>query len=224
MPLDSAVGRFACDYMTETKPVLDYASPPQPPPRKLTLEESDGGLRVFFPVAPTWRYVLNIVGPFTLGGAQLVMIVDTIWVIYRAFGKVEVVEFMQLARGMLIALSVSGVLWWTCAAYSRRMYRRWGRVPRILTATKNGLALSRLGWWQMRERTWPAAEITAIDFRPIRGNINWKQTAGDLYVRRVKRRRLHFRLSSSDPQLPGYIAKQLALTLDRPLTSKPKFL
>jgi hypothetical protein len=84
----------------------------------------------------------------------------------------------------------------------------------VLTASREGLILSRLGIWRMRERRWPASEITAIELRPIRGNLNWRRTVADLYIRRQKGRPLHFRLSSADASLPARIAEQVRGILD----------
>jgi hypothetical protein len=69
----------------------------------------------------------------------------------------------------------------------------------------------------MRERWWPVSEIAAIELRPVKGNLNWTRTVADLYIRRQNGRRLRFRLSSPNAQLPGQIATGLAAALQRPL-------
>jgi hypothetical protein len=60
---------------------------------------------------------------------------------------------------------IGGLGWLGCAAYESWMYRRWGRVPRVLTTDAEGLAYSRLGWMRIRERKWPASELTGIELR-----------------------------------------------------------
>ncbi len=39
---------------------MEYVSPASAPPRTLTLEEVNGGIRILFPVMPNWAYVLSI--------------------------------------------------------------------------------------------------------------------------------------------------------------------
>ena len=118
----------------------------------------------------------------------------------------------SIAR-IAIVMCIDAVFWWGLAAYFWWKYRRWGRVPRVLGANDQGLALSRLGWRRMRQQIWPASDIKAIELRPVTGNLNWTRTVADLYIHRHKGRRLHFRLSSPDPQLPARIAEQLKSTL-----------
>jgi hypothetical protein len=96
-------------------------------------------------------------------------------------------------------------------AHSWWMYRRWGRVPRILTLSGNGLIFTRLGWHRMREKTWPINEITAIELRTVKFNLNWKRTVADLCFHRRTGRRLRFRLSSANAQLPNQIAQKFGL-------------
>jgi hypothetical protein len=114
---------------------------------------------------------------------------------------------------------IAALFWLAVAAHQAWMYHRWGRVPRVLTATGEGLVLSRLRWWRLRERKWLLNEITGIQLRPIKINLNPRRTAADLYIkRREGLRRLHFRLSSPDPHLPSQIAERVAAVLGFPLT------
>jgi len=105
------------------------------------------------------------------------------------------------------------VAWGLVAAYHWRMYRRWGRVPRVLAANREGMILTRLGWWRMRERRWAASEIAAVELRPTRLNPAWKRTEAWLYIHRQQGRRLCFHLPSTDSKLPGRIALCLATAL-----------
>jgi hypothetical protein len=114
---------------------------------------------------------------------------------------------------------ISALFWLAVAAHQGWMYHRWGRVPRVLTATGEDLVLSRLRWWRLRERKWMLNEITGIQLRPIHMNLNPRHTAADLYINRRKGlRRLHFRLSSPDPHLARQIAERMAAVLGLPLT------
>jgi len=211
--------------MTSIGPILDYHPVEQPPPRQLTLEETSGCVRVTFAVNPKWVYILPIaqavlIGCIKIAGALL--IVRLLWQVTHGSGRPPSRDIQFLARHIaatiLVSAGVAASLWWTSAGYYWWMYRRWGRVPRVLRADLEGLSYSRLGWWSMRERRWPANEITCVEFRTIKRNLNWRRTVADLYIRRRDRRRLRFRLSSSDPRLPGLIAQRLALTIGCPLT------
>lgn len=213
--------------MITVAPILAYKSPERPPPRNLTLEEADGIVRVSFTVMPTWVYVLDIAMTFTVGlikAAGGIAITYAAWrLVYRSGpppnpGSVALFRFWA-TRYLLLAVA-SAWFWWIFAAYKLRRYRHWGRVPRVLTASAGRLVLTRLGWWRMRERTWPADEIAGIELRRIRGNLNWKRTVADLYIRRHKGRPLRFRLSSSDSALPGQIAERIASAIGRALVTR----
>ncbi len=125
--------------------------------------------------------------------------------------------FAAAGRKRVVPFSIGGgISRWAealfCGIYSVfswRRYHRWGRVPRVLLANKDGLTLSYLGWFWMRRKHWPAGEITAIELRPVRGNLTWWRTAADLRILRQKRMPLSFRLSTSDSQLPGQITARI---------------
>ena len=208
--------------MAADSPILDYAPKPAPP-RKLTLEESNGGVRVIFPVFPVWAYWVSIVLLIVVGLFRLMAGLVIGWAIWRSTNSLgpshpdTLREAHRLIAKIVILWTAEALLFLGLGAYEWCMLHRWGRVPRVLTARSDSLVLSRLGWWRMRERTWPVSEISAIQFRPVKGNLNWKRTIADLYIRRRNARRLWFRLSSSDPQLPARIAEQLAFRLGCPM-------
>jgi hypothetical protein len=208
--------------MDQSNLILSYI-PPQAPPQTLTLEETDGQLRVIFSVSPKWAYIFQIVVCFVVGSVKLATGITIAWVVLRGFSAgpmsaQNVALSRHLAMQILLFAAPSALFWWSIGTYELWMYRKWGRVPRVLTAGLEGLTLSHLGFWRMREKNWPASEFTAVEFRPIKRNLNWTRTVANLYIRRQKGRRLHFRLSSPDPQLPGQIAQRVAHTLGYPLT------
>jgi hypothetical protein len=206
--------------MGNAGPILNYVSP-TPPPGTLTLEESDGAARVIFVAPPTWVYMLLIVTWLTVGLVKAVagiLLARTVWQLVHRTGRLtsdQAVVVWRMVAGALTTAGISALCWWALAAYEWRMYHRWGRVPRVLTANDESLTLSRLGWWRMRQRVWPANDITAVELRPVKGNLLWKRTVADLYLFRRHGRRLRFRLSSPDPLLPGRIAQRLASALRR---------
>jgi hypothetical protein len=206
--------------MQNAGPILDYDTRLPWPTRMLRLEETDGRVRVIFPVFPIWVYVLQIatcgaVGLLKLGTAIVFGVM--IWRMTHISGQLPrdiVLKMRHLEIEIFLSGAIAALFWWGIAACSWYVYRRWGRVPRVLTATREGLVLSRLRWWRLRERKWLLNEITGIQFRPINVNLNPWRTAADLYINRRKGlRRLHFRLSSPDPHLPRQIAERLAAVL-----------
>jgi hypothetical protein len=210
--------------MQNAGPILDYDTRLPWPPRTLRLEEKDGRVRVIFPVAPMWVYVLQIawcaaVGLITLGGA--ITTAGLLWRVTYQIGQPPrniKLTMRDLELHILVAGAIATLFWWGVAACSWYAYRTWGKVPRVLTATGEGLVLSRLRWWRLRERKWLLNEITGIQFRPININLHPWRTAADLYInRREGLRRLHFRLSSPDPHLPRQIAERAAAVLGFPL-------
>jgi hypothetical protein len=210
--------------MQNAGPILDYDTRLPWPPRTLRLEEKEGSARVTFPVAPAWVYLLQIatcgaVGLLKLGAAIAFGVM--IWRMTHINGQLPrdiVLKMRHLEIEIFLSGAIAALFWWGIAACSWYVYRRWGRVPRVLTATGEGLVLSRLRWWRLRERKWLSNEITGIRLRPININLHPRHTAADLYINRRKGRRLHFRLSSPDPHLPRQIADRVAAVLGFPLT------
>jgi hypothetical protein len=214
--------------MSNVAPILNYVPPSATAPRKLTMDEADGRVRVAFAVLPKWMYVFQIVMSFLVGLIKIAMgilVVQTLWRMLYQIGPPNpepnpalIHSARDFAESLWISIGIAVFFWWSFGAFEWWSYHRWGRVPRILTANNEGLSLSWLGWWRMRERKWPASEITAVELRPLRTNLNWTRTAADLYIHRRKGRRLRYRLSSSDSQLPSRIAERLLFVLDCPLS------
>ena len=204
-------------------PVLNYVSATSRP-RILTLELTASAVRVTFPVLPKWACVSPIVLYAAVGLTKVAMGIGIGWItrgISAQFRAPPSPELLLLRRRfeleMLFGIGLLGLLWWSLAGYQWWQLRRWGRVPRVLTATSEGRVLSRLGWFRMRKRTWPAAEIASVELRPLKYNLPWTGKASLLYINRRKGWRLHYRLSSPDPLLPNEIARQLAHALGCPL-------
>jgi len=207
--------------------ILDYATLERKAPRKLTLEEFDRSVRVIFAVAPQWLYQLAILMDFLVGLVKLVIgvsIFRMVWQLTYALRqptREQIVALRHFGAEIFIPTGIGVLFWWALGAYHCRMYYRWGQIPRVLTANEHGLILSRLGWWHMQERRWPASEIATIELRPVRGNLNCKRTVSHLFIRLRNGRRLRFRLSTSVSLLPGRIAERLALALGCPLKEPP---
>lgn len=204
--------------MPDVAPILDYPTP-QAPPQRLTLEDGPDFARIVFPVKPKWAYWL----PIALCAGAALMITATplinVVIVWRAFAKVGFATKAQLWHALRISLLATwsqALLLWIWAMLDWWRYRCWGRVPRTLIANKDGLSLSYLGWWRMREKRWPASDIAGIDVRPIRGNLTWWKTAAYLFVRLKSGNRRQFRLISSDPRLPGHIEQSIKAALGCP--------
>jgi hypothetical protein len=126
------------------------------------------------------------------------------------------VEKAAIAVALVLALlklsALAGVLW--------RRHRRWGQVPRTLTASESGLDVSSPGVWRMRHRHYPADRLLKFEHRPLRWILRPRWTSADLIIRR-RLWPFRFRLSTSDPQLPGQAAEEIARVLGKEL-KQPK--
>lgn len=206
--------------MADIRPILEYPTPQ--PLEKLTLEEGSDFARIVFPVRPIWVYWLSIGGSVAIALLWTVgplSIVFKLWRIIHVAGPLPPGAVSGLWHAVLthMALPMWGMalFLWLSAIFEWWKYRRWGRVPRVLLARTEGLTLSYLGWFWMRQKHWPASEITAVELRPTRGNLNWRRTVAELKILRRKGIPLRFRLSSSDSQLPDRIASRVRALLGR---------
>jgi hypothetical protein len=205
--------------MEMTTPVLNYVSAINRP-RVLTLELKAGAVRVTFPVLPKWVYISPSVFYSAAGLMYLAMGIGFVASMRRFSQQFHIPPTSQpfffsrrFELEVLLQYCFYALCSWSFAGYQWWQLRRWGRVPRVLTASGEGLVLTRLGWFHMRERTWSVAEIARVELRPIKYNLNWTRTVAEMYIIRRKGRRLHYQLSSPDPLLPSKIAKQLANAL-----------
>jgi hypothetical protein len=172
---------------------------------------------VTFPVLPRWVCILSIVVPLLVGCMEAtkgVLFTVWTWKLARSFGRPIPNDLAAVLRSnterLLIGEGVAALVWWGAGAREWWKYRRWGRVPRVLTATSTGLVQTKLGWWRMRERIWPADQFTAVELRNLKWTLSRNRTVAILRLRRRHGLRLRFRLSSSDSQLPDRIAQSLA--------------
>jgi hypothetical protein len=204
-------------------PLLNYLSPNESP-RHLALKLDDEAVRVIFPVAPIWLTVSAMAIATFAGLAKIVM---AIWIVLAMRGvflqtpfppTADALAFLRrFELGAFASAAPESIFWWSVAGFQWWKFRRYGRVPRVLTANHAGLALTWLGWCRMREKRWPAEEIAGIELWPVKGNLNWRRTVASLVVSLKNDRRRRFRLTSADPQLPNQIAKELSLALGCPL-------
>jgi hypothetical protein len=206
--------------MATVNPILDYPTP-SPSPERLTLEEGADFVRVFLPAKPEWTFILSICGTaFTalLTTLTPVFIACMMWRVVHAQAGGPLPPAMRTGLWHLIvtvarAWWIWAFIWWVWAILAWLKYRRWGRVPRVLLADRQGLTLSYLGWWRMRQTHWSASEIAAIELRLFRINLNWRSTAADLLIRYQRGFPRRFRLSSADPELPPRIAARIRAML-----------
>jgi hypothetical protein len=188
------------------------------------MQRIEGSVRIVFPVPPMWIPVLTITMSAVAGCAEAALGIWIVFSMHRLASQFHLpkgtpVPFMFPTRLYVVILSVRGLaalFWWSAAGFSYWTLRRWGRVPRVLTASAHGLSESRLGWFRMRERKWLAADIASIEVRPIWGNLTRHRTVSWLFMNRHNGRRLRFRLSSRDPLLPREIANQIATAIEVP--------
>jgi hypothetical protein len=208
--------------MTVARPILDYGSS-KTTYRTLTLDETGGRVIVTFAAPPTWAYIVPIVTCAIAGLAQLfqgIFILRGIGQLYYRLGPTPPTQITTLFHAetkIIVAAAIFTSLCWATAAYHWIKFRRWGRAPRVLIADDRGLIVQRPGWWNMRERKYPATEISGIELRPMWGNLTPKRTVSKMYIHRRNARRVRFVLSSWDSQLPSQIATRLAAAFKCPL-------
>jgi hypothetical protein len=196
-------------------PIVEYQSYKKPPVR-LTMESGTGFVRVIFPVGTLWVHVLSLTG--TVAAAVVWTFVPFVLLAdFRLMhGKAGALPtrflwdlFWMNAPGSWLLASV----FWIMGIFEWWKFRKWGRVPRILTASKEGLALTYLGWFGMREKCWPIGEIKKVELEPMKWNLNRRAAAFYLLVHRVKGWALRYQLSSRDREVPGQIATGIRAAL-----------
>lgn len=179
------------------------------------MEEGHDFVRVLFPAAPTWIHLLNICLHIAVAIMSMIVPITIAALIWHMTGNLRHVSpgfEAMIWRSFLFVIWMPAVLAcfeWFSAIIAWRDFCRWGRVSRVLLASKDRLSLSYLRWGRMRQKHWPASEITAIELRPLRGNLTWSIPAADLWILRERRLPLRFRLSSNDSELPGHIATRI---------------
>jgi hypothetical protein len=192
-------------------PVLEYPTRANEPSSPLTLEDGPDFARVVFPVEPAWNYlaVIAILAAIATFDAMIPVLGMAHW-FSVTHHRLTVRDLTGISLGDSIYLAgrfaVDIAFWLVLAAYLFWRYRRFGRVPRTLTATPGGITYSRLGFFAMRQRFWPAEQITAVQLQPLWGNLSRTVTATDLCIRSGTGPLKTLRLVCADPSLPARIA------------------
>jgi hypothetical protein len=196
--------------MSGPEQILNYA--PQPRSlRQYCLEEHEGRLGLTFPCRPKWAYVLDVAAPATAGMFFFAPPILLLAMEYRlrASGALSLADdWLVLAIWLPPGLCAA-----FAAAYKFRMYRRWGRVPRVLTADKLELTDTRLGIWSMRRRTWPAGEIARIEVRRARLPFRRWHLIGRICVIRRDGKKMTIRIMSKNLDFSQRLAERLATAL-----------
>jgi hypothetical protein len=209
--------------MAVTSAVIGYGSARTRPRavRKLTLEETEGGVRVLLPVMPLWFYPTLVAGLILGGLTPIVINTVTAWNLVRVLRRLGATATVTPRSVLLGTIDQDGLFILYClagAAYSWFYYRRTGRFSRTITASAEGLTWQEWVFWRLREQRRAASEISAVEFRPLVGNLTPWRDGGHLIIRLVdKRSPVRFRLLSRDQKLPRRIAERLAAVLGKPL-------
>jgi len=165
---------------------------------KLALEEGPGWARVSYPVIPRWLCITQILTIAMVGVAHVaagVMVIVMTWRLLHGLGGAGLVGRTIMEHAMMsaaLSFGLGAVAWLSLAADQLWQFRRWGRVPRTLLVTDKGIVRSYLGWRRMREKLWPASQITSVELRPVKWNLTPKKTLVSLYIYRHNGRRLRF--------------------------------
>jgi hypothetical protein len=206
--------------MTDSLSILHY-SPPAEISKELQLRARDGSVRVIFPMPPLWLDVLFIVlSGFNAAGNIALAVVLPILLRSIIPPNVNSTPGSDKLWYDIVKLSIMRLLiavpWLLMAGLPLYRLKRWGRMPRRITATPSGLIVSQMGWIQPSHRFWAADRVTAMELRSKPGTVS-QRTIATLHIRCRKWLPLTFRLSSIDSQLPTHIAERLAATLNCPL-------
>ncbi|HEX4123183.1 MAG TPA: hypothetical protein VHY37_00540 [Tepidisphaeraceae bacterium] len=208
--------------MAQAPLILNYNALRPKPGTRLAMEEGEGQVRVLFSVTPRWMFLIPMAIALLIAvGCLIQPCIDIAfwWQTggLRAFlwaegGRKALHELVIPAPWAAIALAAAGLAIWR--------YRRWSRDHRILVATKDGLLLSRVGWWRLHRRWWPADQIAAVEIRPVWGSVRVIDTVAYLIVHGRDGRRRRFYLDTPDRTLPGRIAERLSAVLGCPLNGQ----
>jgi hypothetical protein len=202
--------------------IPESVSPRPMPPRKLAMEEGTDGVRIIFAMPPAWVCLTPTVIGLIVGLAYILVVILTITLLWRMKNDLhlpirDLLSSQWMVLGAMVLMGAYAAIWPALGVHAWRMYRRWGRVPRVISVNSKSLVVSELGFRRMKEKRWIASDITAVRLRPVWGNLTKQITVNDLYIGHRTRRRMRFRLSSRDAQLPARIAERLAAVLGCPL-------
>jgi len=201
--------------MAELLESLNYY-PPAKPVRELTLTVEPRIARVEFPIRSMWAVRISVALNILTGAMKLAAFVFVLWIIHSisVHWPVDLTPELRwiLVRGAFLVAAVA-CFWWLLAAHEWRMHRRFGHIPRSLTADESGITRRWTGWRSLRERHWLAAEIIAIELQPQRGVHLWGKKRRTLVVRRAGKRPLRFALPGCAPSLPPRIVEAFSAAL-----------
>jgi hypothetical protein len=210
------------DQAPQDDGVLNYRTKSRGP-RRLHLSEEEGAVVVTFATPPEWLWVVQFAVQIAAGlmhfGAAMTL-AALLFRMGRIIGTPVGLSSLKSLTFTVASFGLMGIGWFAAAGYSWWSRRRGAWEARTLTATHEALTLRWFGWLATRQTVWAATSIAGIELRLIKGNLNWKRTVADLYLRFHTGRRRRFRLSSPDRLLPERIARRLAETLGVPLRQK----
>ena len=222
---------FLNDKMNEAGPhaptvgasaVLSYSLPAEISTELQLRTGGNGSLRVTLGVTPVWVGVLFVVLAGMVAALNLVLAIAFPVFLSRAVPpSVNATQQTSELWSSVVRFSagrmIVALVWTGIAVLPLYRFRRWGRIPRKITATPSGLVESKMGWFAPRHRFWPADRVTTIVLKPMAGSLS-KRTVANLQIYCRRWIPLNFRLSSTDSQLPTHIAERLAATVGCPLT------
>ena len=113
--------------------VIGYRVPHPQPPERLTLEDGADFVRITFPVAPTWVYVINPSICAALAAAWTFGPVIVVFRFWRTHGMFPVAPLLRYPWHFFwvfaLRLWVGPSILWIFAILDWRKYRKWGRSP-----------------------------------------------------------------------------------------------
>jgi hypothetical protein len=209
--------------MTQSPIILNYTSLRPKPGMRLAMEEADGQVRVLFAVTPRWVFLIPVAIALVCAAAYVAAAIGA----YREYLYEKSIaglrfapapqDFSQWLWGEMRSDGIGVAFWLTIAGFAFWRYRRWVRDHRVLAATKDGLLLSRVGWWRLHRKWWPADEIAAIELAPVWGSVRVIDTVAYLLIHAKSGGRRRLYLDTPARELPGRIAERLSAVLGCPL-------
>lgn len=186
-------------------------------PKSLTLINDGGEVRLIFPNVPKWLQLIGIA--FTalaaLAAALLIMQISwmILWLRRNVFAGTTMPAISQFDMFSSFWPHLIPLLFWSAIAiYEIMEFQRWGHVPNSLALRENRLIWRRRGFWGMKERTFPAEQITGVSIERV-PDIFRRNRAFKIRIDFASRRPFSHRFSTSDPELPTRIANAFRAAL-----------
>jgi hypothetical protein len=195
---------------------LDYA-PPIAGADDFTLRESANEALLTFPMPSTWQTL----GPLVAAAAAaatitslLVVVLAKYWVMRRTYPALPVMPSVYFWA--LVQL----IVMWGFAALTLVQYRRWRYSVTSIFVTPTGVQWARHSSRAVSRHVYPKRDLLDVRLKP-RTELILKCATADLYITRRRRFALHWRICTTDRELPQRVAAAFKRVLQLPPHAQP---